>query len=280
MDQIKITRKLTRGLKDVSPFFVTSEEKKRPLEGQPQTSSVAAEETLTPPPVKKESLPEVYCFTIMPQVEYTKLTSNPMFLSALKKSFPEVYLLGSFELLHEPMLAEQTQESIRQLVVPRFQISDVLHPEPVSSKESPVLINSEKRMCFLLHPKFVFEHGGLFQLLDRVILNVSALSTDSIVEAYQMLHKCLQQNPLLRFSLFIEDATAEDVLEVIYERFAKITSRFLGCEIDFFGCMSENEILVNHEIMLDLRSNDRLIRDPMKIRLFQLFSNELLEVVV
>jgi len=116
----------------------------------------------------------------------------------------------------------------------------------------------------------------LFRLLDHVILNVSADSSESILAAYQTLSACLHRDPTLHFSILIDGSLADDVVEVIYERFSKITSQFLGCEIDFLGWIEEEKIHINYDLLLNSSESGRIIRKPLKIQLMQLLSEELM----
>ncbi|MBI4387687.1 MAG: hypothetical protein HY582_01425 [Candidatus Omnitrophica bacterium] len=281
-ERVKGTKKLTRGLKDISPYvFSTQEELQgKVIRNKPEDSFDHLVQ-VAPPARRAMTLPEVFCFTVLPFSAYGQLLNSHVFVSEIASLFSEIYAL-SFAPGRSHSNGVNTNganTSVRKFSVPPFQIHDILHPEPMAFGEQAPEFDPEKRVCLFLEPKSLFQfHTDLFQLLDHVILSVSAQSSDTMVAAYQMLSACLHRNPTLHFSLLIEGFASDDATEMIYERFAKITSQFLGCEIDFLGWFDQTMIQINRDLLVDL-GHGRLIRKPMKLQLFQLLANEsLLEI--
>ena len=294
MKDIKSTRKLMRGLKDISPYFLSGFPPliKPPAETTKEVPSVPAngkldrEESLIPPqppaldrrepfkePFKKEGLPEPHCFTILPFPAHSQLLNSRLFTNELALVFSEIYAL-SFSVSPAVNFFE---DPVRSLAIPPFQIEDILHPEPLNRQNIWQTFDSVRRAGFFLDPRSMFEgHADLFQLLDHIILHISAKSSDSILAAYQMLSACLHRNPVLRFSLLIEGSANDDMSEMIYERFSDITSQFLSCEIDFLGWINNIEIQINRDLLLDQGGLMQLSRKPIKTQLVQLLSQELL----
>ncbi len=299
----KNTRKLTRGLSDISAFFLSGllapNSVTRELlfiadrvvsapaeskENHEQPSEAEKEHAPATFPVDVQSrgasahntFPEVYCFAIHPFESHEQLLNRPVFFNAMKSIFSEVFFL-SFSV--NRLMDFSAQNSVRQLVLPPFQLYDVLHPKPVSAGELLPAVDSSKRVCFFLEPKSMFDfQTDLFQLLDRVILHVLADSPESILAAYQTLTACLQRDPTVRFSILIDGALTDDVSEMIYERFSEITSQFLGCEVDFLGWVDGENLQLNQDLLLNVSETETgaLIRKPLKFQLTQLLAEEML----
>ncbi len=273
---MSVARKLIRGLKDVSPFFVLPSQKQSNLEA-PQTRPnefISSAEIVQSPIQRKTDFSNITsCFTILPEFYSVKLLSTPSWIDALRKSYDEVYSLVSLL----PGLGSSFQESkkvVRELTLTAFQIEDLLHPELAHPARGNSSLDG-KRQCFFLDPKMLLKHPHLFQMLDRVILSASATEPESFVRAYQMLGACLNENPHTRFFLFIENVASDDALEIACERFAMITSRFRGCEIDFLGYSQGSEIEINQEMIREMGAFDDLLKDPLKLRLRDLFTGSL-----
>ena len=269
-------KKLIRGLKDVSPFFI-SDSIKEEVKSVPEI-----EKSVLVPidrPVleqKKDVNSMVSCFAVLPEKNFPEFLLDQRLISKLRKVYNELYILTSMSQKIGETKNLFTQE-IEELTLTSFQAEDLLHPEPVYWSERNLHLDG-KRQCFFLDPKLLVSHPHLFQMLDRIILHVSAVSPESIARAYQMLTACLQENSHTRFFLYISQASSEEALEIVYERFTAITSRFLGCEVDFLGFSNDSEVEINEEILRGNRAFDEILKDPIKARLKQLFSNSSLEM--
>ena len=273
---IKNEKRLTRGLADISAFFFShSTASTSPKEKEPILMTDQILRSSPPAEAAKENmLSEVHCFAIHPLQAHQGLRRRSVFLDAVKMIFSDVFFL-SFSA--NRAVDSPAPDSVRDLVLPPFQIYDILHPRLMTTEERAPIFNPEKHMAFFLEPKSMFEfRTDLFQLLDHVILHVSAASPDSILAAYQTLSACLQRDPTLHFSLLIDASPDEEVAAVIFERFAGITSKFLGCEVDFLGWMNDNSIQLNRELLLGPPEIGQAIRAPLKIQLVQLLSEEML----
>ena len=271
-EQMKNTKKLARGLKDISPFIFSPSgnvEERFTANGRDSALDHLAP---THPPIKHAALfPEVFCLTMLPFSAYTQLLNSQVFVSEMVSLFSEVNALF---VAPTSMVTGGINTTIRQLSMPSFQIHDILHPEPIPSGERAPMFDPGKRAGLFIEPKSLFQfHTNLFQLLDHVILSVSPQASDTMVAAYQMLSACLHRNPTLRFSLLIDGFASDETTEMIYERFAKITSQFLGCDIDFLGWIDPSTIQINRELLIE-QGEGQLIRKPMKIQLFQLLASE------
>lgn len=272
-------KKLVRGLKDISAFFTASGEViSAPADVKLEKSVDLVLNRLDGDEIQAEilkspGLPEVHCFALFPYESHNHLLGNQLLLRELKDQFMNIYSLS----ISGGRAINSIENSVRQLAMPSFQIYDVLHPEPVLSRAMMPLVDSEQKVCVFFDPKSIFEgKPELLEILDKVILTVSANSADTMVNAYQVLSGCLQKNPTLHFSLFIEGSTSEELCETIYERFSRITSRFLGCGLDFLGCMDSETVQFNRDLLIGSDGSYDLIRRPMKIQLAQLLTHDLL----
>lgn len=285
----KNDKKLLRGLQDISPLFTPS----GISHGFPKQTSfianIAENDHATHTSQMREndkeemisehkSFPQAFCFAIQPFEASKQLLERPVFIEALKAIFGDVFYLS----FSANRMNQMTSDGLlRHLILPPFQVYDILHPKQMVSGEPMPRIDEEKKACFFLEPKSVFEfRTDLFQLLDHIILHVSAKSSESIMAAYQILMACLHKDPSLSFSMLIDECENSDAAEMIYERFSRITSQFLGCEVDFLGWMDDKNVQLNQELLLTGERRSQFVKKPLKMQLMQLLAEEMLLEVV
>ncbi|PIQ85417.1 MAG: hypothetical protein COV74_08880 [Candidatus Omnitrophica bacterium CG11_big_fil_rev_8_21_14_0_20_45_26] len=269
---MKDGKRLVRGLKDISSFFMASA---AGLSQSALTSVPVPQANIeTKEPISTDMLGHMECLTILPHTSQLRLLNHAGFVRGLHHVFEQVNLL-SFSTNRTSDLP--VPDNVRQLILPPFQLQDVLHPEPLNHHETPVLFQGEKRCCFFLEPKVILErHPELLEMLDHVILSAWGPSADSLMSAYQHLSLCVHRNPNLKFSLMVEGALNDEMAAIVYERFAGISSQFLGCEVDFLGWIDKEQVCMNHELLLETDIRGKFIREPMKAKLVHLLSEELM----
>jgi len=267
---VKETKRLVRGIKDISTFFVSH----HPAVQAMKTSELKVPALRVAPISVVDMTSQVQCLMMLPHVSQIRWLNHSLFMREIKQIFQHINLLT---ISTHSGFNHDLPEQVRQLVLPPIQMHDVLHPEPRSAGEHTLHhLAPAERFCFFLEPKTVLEkHQGLLQLLDHIILTVSADTTDSLLEAYKSLSFCLRRNPDLRCSLLIEGTINEAMISLVYERFAKITCEFLGANIDFLGWVGPDQVCMNHELLVRNDSRANLIREPMKSQLMQLMSDEM-----
>lgn len=310
---MKTTKRLIRGLKDISQFFASSEEKhtlaKELQEEEKKNVTVPQEEhslsgvekrTLlegSPPPeptkrswsygssegsvgfsfqgfsLRREKTASVSCLTILPTDVSHRLVKSKPFIDALQTVFSEVCVVS----FSDDSNSNSHPHLLRRFAIPPFQRREILHPEPVFCSSVSESLGPGGRFCFIFEPESVLDIGSdAFRLMDQIVLPLSLDSSDSILAAYQLMSACLNRNPELRFSLLMEGVLRDEVLEMVYERFGRIASQFLGSEIDFLGWIEGEDVQLNSDLFIHNNRRLAAARLPMKTRLLKLLSEELL----
>lgn len=276
-------KKLVRGLKDISAFFLTpdgklqiSPEMKLPLvektseaaEANPVSATFSSAAHMEEPVE-----PEGCCLSILPVRSYERFMNSKSFMDELGKVFPEKYAL-TFAYGQAP---EFSSGEMKKVFIPPFQLEDILHPEPAPFEMNESAFGRTGNVCFFIDPQNLFgARTDLFLLLDHVILCVSARSSETLLNGYQFFNTCLQRNPKLHFSLLVEDVQDDDMCITIYERFSAIASQFLACEIDFLGWVAPGgRFWINPEILLHPAHLLEHHRNPIKNELMRSISQEL-----
>lgn len=251
-----IEKKLTRGLKDVSPLFsdVALREKHPLLIRKPEIA------------VSEEAGPSLICAALLPVEEALDISGEIRLLSLLGRNFQETFL---FSVDPSPTRYEMLS---RRLPIPPWEhlagddsirffplsgsvsfgyISESKFQEAIQLKPAlnPVEFRSHGKTLALFEPSSVGFSGASLGLMDHVVLILTP-SSEHVLKAYELLRFCYARNQSIRFSILITGSHACETAELVYERFSQIVSQFVGCDVGLLGWVG-NEIRLNSELLLE-----------------------------
>lgn len=252
-------RKLKRGLSDVSPGFFSAG---TAGEAQPKNLPAIVTSSLLARPIQNEG--KIRCLSILPFGSENELLQNGFFTAQMKKMFGELCSarIGS----NEPWLAANHGHGIRQVSLSVEQAQEILHLQPAGHDSNMEPEERYGNLGVLFDPVSLFEHErNLLQILDDVILHVKTDSPESLIKAYQSFRACLEWNPSLRFLLLVDGERSEHVSDLVYERFAQITSKFMSYEIGFMGWIDGSRLQVNEGLFSEELDSNLLWKPSKKI---------------
>ena len=134
----------------------------------------------------------------------------------------------------------------------------------------PVSFNPESasQIIFLDFPFFDSLYSQkIISLLDRLILLVRP-DSDSISDAYKMIKACVSQNNFLEYFLVFQGAASDVRAGRFFEKFSEIAGRRLGINLNWLGCLDlqhESEPVLN---MLLLKPNNVMTREKKALETF------------
>lgn len=224
------TKKLTRGLKDISPIFTLPE----------------------PPPVKKPA--EVQILSVScPNGEGDSLLLNTYFASRLASSQKPCSLISILSrasnvcpLHSRAAKVEPFGQHIKRHTLFWDELQDVL-------AEGKIQDVSKDRNAFL-----DFEYTQLLYfpeiltMLDKWVLLLKP-DSESLIEGYKMLKAGLTLNPLMECFVLLESKANPPADSSIFEKFAAVASKHLNINLGWLGWLdlSDPESFFNAQLNVD-----------------------------
>ena len=187
-----------------------------------------------------------YLFSVTPTESRYREFQNLFSLSEKEASVDTLYDVGggiSFGCLGEAEMSE--------LIHPELHVGNGRHFSAPSQK-ALVVLDSPLAFQPARSPELVDTY--VLDLLDHCVFVVEA-NLNQLTWAYQLIRFCVARNPMARVSLFVVGEKAEEVCDLIYNRFSMMMSRFLGCDLGFLGWASERDMFLNPELLLEEGGN-------------------------
>lgn len=210
------SRKLKRGLKDLSPLFAGSQQ------SEAQNSPSYA------PPEEIEAGPRSFqCLSVY--------NTDAEAVKPLAYFACQMHAEGSPSSIVS-ITTEDKKAEVRGLPVPRL----VLAPEDLENLSKGSLVNRHAGNAgpqhffidFSYENKLVFEKA--IPLLDKWILIIKPV-LESLTEAYRMIKAASMLNPSLEYYLVFDMPHDHIKSSLLFERFSEIASRRLGVSTEWIG---------------------------------------------